>query len=388
MKKDVSGVATNDMGNVFIWSAFKYYMNLPEDSLIVFSPVKYWKAQHLIQKKFMGGFAFNRQHFHAPTAACVMCAWWSNEDDRMTDKIELEAFDIRDGKLVNEGKVSVKQIFSLFSEKYFDNRQFPDDTNDGIYCGLDGKEKPDGRVCAIYNKNIVGYCSAHASGFDNPRLTAQISIGTRFNGNGFAVRSDNFVEKLPLLAAARYTDNFSDWKVMSMVMKSGDKAEQYHADIASGKLDKFLCQCLIWTGLTHYAHMRSLNGSDGRFYRNELCFDNLGDKTTLARRKLEEFISNGYQLSDEEKALFDKWNDILEKVKDTDEYIPKFTYGLYQIDEEINIKVQQGVKKDGSPNMVTKYGDLNNLIKDLKLMLKDYYLNNIVETLFEYEFLK
>lgn len=86
--------------------------------------------------------------------------------------------------------------------------------------------------------------------------------------------------------------------------------------------------------------------------------------------------------------MFDKWDAILEKVHETDEYNPAFTYGLYQIDEEINIKVQQGVKKDGSPNMVTKYGDLNNLIKDLKGMVKAYYLGNLVDTLFEYEFLK
>ena len=33
-------------------------------------------------------------------------------------------------------------------------------------------------------------------------------------------------------------------------------------------------------------------------------------------------------------------------------------------------------------------GDLNNLIKDLKGMLKQYYLHNLVDTLFEYEFLK
>lgn len=38
--------------------------------------------------------------------------------------------------------------------------------------------------------------------------------------------------------------------------------------------------------------------------------------------------------------------------------------------------------------MVTKYGDLNNLIKDLKGMVKTYYLNNLVDALFEYEFLK
>ena len=52
MKKEVSGTATNDMGNAFIWSAFKYFLRQPTDSYVVFSPVKYWKVQHLIDKKF------------------------------------------------------------------------------------------------------------------------------------------------------------------------------------------------------------------------------------------------------------------------------------------------------------------------------------------------
>ncbi|MGM9952212.1 MAG: hypothetical protein ACI32Q_02380 [Intestinibaculum porci] len=48
MKKEVKGVASNEMGNAFIWSAFKYFLRQPTDSYIVFLPVKYWKAQHLI----------------------------------------------------------------------------------------------------------------------------------------------------------------------------------------------------------------------------------------------------------------------------------------------------------------------------------------------------
>ena len=390
MRREVQGVATNDMGNVFIWSAFKDYLRQPTDSYVVFSPVKYWKAHHIINKKFLNGFAFNRQHFHAPTAALIMCALWSNENDNYTKSIKLTAYNIIDGSLSEEGKVDVKQVFTTFSDKMFDTRTFDDDVSSAFVVGFDGTEtanKPTG-ITPILNDNIIGYMLVSGNGFDNPRLSAVLTSIGIYKGHGFYVRKDSFVDKLPMFVASRYTDNYNNWKIMSMVMKSGDKAEQYYADVAAHKLDKFLCQCLIWTCMTHYSHMRSLHGSDGRFYRNELCFDNLDGKTTLARKKLEEFIANGYELSDEERALFDKWGAILQKVHDADEYNPEFTYGLYQIDEEINIKVQQGVKKDGTPNMVTKYGDLNNLIKDLKGMLKNYYLNNLVDTLFEYEFLK
>ena len=93
MKKEISGTTTNDMGNVFIWSAFKYFLRQPTDSYIVFSPVKYWKSQHLINKKFMGGYAFNRRHFHTNIDACIMVAYWSNEEAKITE-LNIDAIDL------------------------------------------------------------------------------------------------------------------------------------------------------------------------------------------------------------------------------------------------------------------------------------------------------
>ena len=51
MKKEVGGTVSNDLGNAFIWSAFKYYLREDTDSYIVYSPVKYWKAQHLVNEE-------------------------------------------------------------------------------------------------------------------------------------------------------------------------------------------------------------------------------------------------------------------------------------------------------------------------------------------------
>lgn len=384
MKKEVSGAATNDMTNAFIWSAFKYFLRQPTDSYIVFSPVKYWKGQHLISKKFLGGFAFNRLHFHAKTNACVMCAYWSNEEDKYTSELELKAVNLVDGQPVEEGLIKVKAVNNLFSDTLFDNRPFADDTKDGIFVGLDGKERENGCVDGVFNSNIIAYCSAHAFGFDNPRLTGQIHTTTRYNGHGFYVRDDNFMEKLPMFAASRYTDHYNDWKVMSMIMKSGDKAIQYEADVKQGKLDVFLFKTLFWTCMSHYPHMRSLEGSDKRLYINQLCFDG----NTLAKSKYDEFISNGYTLTEEEQILWDKMQHLLEMVKECEEYKSHFKYGLYQIDEEINIKIQTGVNSDGTPKLDYKYGDLNNLIKSIKALAKEYYVNNLVDKLFEYEFLK
>ena len=98
MKDDIRGLdmrhtVTNDLGNVFIWSAFKYYLRQPTDSYIVFSPVKYWKAQYLVNKSFIDGYAFNRRHFHTDIDACVMVALWANVEKQL-DEINLKAFNI------------------------------------------------------------------------------------------------------------------------------------------------------------------------------------------------------------------------------------------------------------------------------------------------------
>ena len=141
---------------------------------------------------------------------------------------------------------------------------------------------------------------------------------------------------------------------------------------------------MFWTCLSHYPHLRSLYGSDGRLYINELCFD--GD--TLAMQTMQNFIKKGYKLTDTENDLLSEFNEILEAVKLTDEYNKNFKYGLYQIDEEINIKIEQGINANGKPKMAFKYGGLNNQIKAFKLKVKEYYKTNLVDTLFEYEFLK
>lgn len=385
MKKKIGGAASNDMANAFIWSAFKYFLRQPSDSYVVFSPVKYWKTQQLVKRQYGRGYALNKLHFHAPTPACITCIHWINEEDCETDEITLGAYDLDENRrLVNQGNIIVRKAFKKFSEEFYEGQQ-DSDTKDGILCGLDGKEKKKGRIAKTYNKNIVGYMVCHKFGLDNPRLSSCLLVAGRFDGNGFYLRKNNYLEKLPLFAATRYPDHFNDWKVMSMVMKSADKAEKYLDDARSGVLDIYLHRVLFWVCMSHYPHMRSLKGSDGRDYLNELCFEN----NTLAKKEWNKFLKNsGYEMTDEEKNLEVKMKRLLKDIKSCDEYKSEFKYGLYQIDEEINVKIQKGVNPDGSPKMVFKYGDLNNLIKEIKALSRDYYKKNLVETLFEYELLK
>ena len=73
MKNEVKGVAKNDLANLFIWSGFEKYLRYETDSYVLFSPVKYFKSQNLVNKNFQKGFIFNRKYFHVGASAlsCV-----------------------------------------------------------------------------------------------------------------------------------------------------------------------------------------------------------------------------------------------------------------------------------------------------------------------------
>ncbi|MBT1035132.1 hypothetical protein KJY78_02020 [Canibacter sp. lx-45] len=311
MKKEVKGTATNDLGNVFIWSAFKYYLRQPTDSYIVYSPVKYWKAQHLVNQKFLDGFAFNRKHFHTNTDAMIMCALWSKEE-LSQDILDLEAYNIdKEGKLLPENKVLVKRIFSTYSQYYFDKRQFSDDKNNGLQLGLNGKEYEGKtkRITSLFNSNILGYMAVYSSGFDNPDLHSTLIRAGRYDGHGFFLRSDNFLEKLPMFAASRYITYNRHWTQRANIMKSADGSERFNKAVSNNKIEQELLKILLFTTLETQNHMRSLYGSDGRFYRNELSLDN-SNGDTLATVKLAKLKQNP-----KETALFEQWQKVLSEAK-------------------------------------------------------------------------
>jgi hypothetical protein len=276
MKKDIKGKvrgqASNDKGNAFIWSGFKYYLRQPTDSYIVFSPVKYWKAQHLIKKQFIQGFAYNRRHFHTNIDACIMCALWANVDDTDISEFSLTGYDIdvATGALSEYPKpLPIKRIDKTFSSIYYDKRNFSDkDKTDGILTEGDGLEARNGQKCRVaplYNENILCYMVADSSGFDNPDLSSSILVGARYNGNGFFVRKDNYLEKLPMFCASRYITYNRTWTERARIMKSADGATFFTRDVARGKLKQFLLKCLLFTCLEMQNHMRTFTGSDGGF---------------------------------------------------------------------------------------------------------------------------
>lgn len=382
MKKAVKGTVSNDLGNVFIWSGFRYFLRQPTDSYVVYSPVKYWKVQHLISKRFLGGFAFNRRHFHTNIDACIMCALWANIDDVVTEEIRLSGYDIgEDGIKAMPTPLPVKRIHTSYSKKFYDKRAVPGDTADGILLAHDGLEVVRNikkRLTPLYNTDMLGYMVADTSGFDNPDLHACLLVAGIFNGNGFFLRKDNYLEKLPMFCAARYITYNREWTERARIMKSGDGADRFNRDVANGKLEQFLLKCLLFTCTEMQNHMRTFTGSDGRFYRNELCFDGTNGET-IALRDIQ-----GLAVNDKEKTLIQQWDKVLEYARVSDGYDSSLTYGVYQIMKELDTShVDETTGATVWDNV-----ELHTALAGLKMLVKDYYNSEIVPVLFEYEFLK
>ncbi len=275
--------------------------------------------------------------------------------------------------------LDLKRIFKTYSSEYFDKRKF-NDTPGGILCGLNGTEHygRTRRVRPVQNENIVGYMAVYSSGFDNPDLHSSLLTCGRYDGNGFFLRSDNYLEKLPLFAASRYITYNSEWTERARIMKSADSADRFHADVKSGKLDKFLLKTLLFTVLEMQNHMRTFTGSDNRFYRNELCFDTTNGET-LASQDIQKLNFNS-----KEKELMELWKKILKYAKTTDGYDKTLTYGVYQIADELNTYDTDPITKTRNYHCL----ELQSYLSSLKPKVRDYYNSEIVPVLFEYEFLK
>ena len=381
MKLHVKGTATNELGNAFIWSAFEYYLRQPTDSYVVYSPVKYWKAQHLINKRFIQGYGFNRRHFHRKQNACIMCALWSYEDAKELETLNIQGYEIDSNNHINYvTDLRIEKIHTMYSAVYFDKRRF-DDKQNGIVCEKNGYEKftkNSIRVKPVWNENIIGYMAVYSSGFDNPDNMSTLVRAARYDGNGFYLRQDNYLEKLPMFAASRYVTYNRSWTERGRIMKSADGSDSFFRDVRNGKLSQFLLKCLLFTVLEPQNHMMSFKGSDGRDYINELTLDTSAHDT-LASRDIDKLICNEC-----EKALIKQWCKVLEDAKQTAKYDCKTTYGLYQIKQELN----ESFIDEKTGNKRYKYPSLNGNIQSLATMVKQYYLQEIVPVLFEYKFLK
>ncbi len=355
--------AVSDISNLFIWSAFNFYLKDKTDSYIVFSPIKHWKSVGITTKfSIKDGFLFNRKHFHA-TPSAISCLLFSNEPSSATSKC-LKCYDIVDDKLLVDTSIVVKICNTPMSNLY-DTRKFDTDEKTTIYCERSGQlTTRERRINPLNNNNIVGYLRANGFGFDANSLNLT-RVGL-YNANGFYLRSDNYLTKLPLFCAKMFPQD--KWYEKDVYFTTADGGDRYTRD------NDFLKSCLIYTCLSRYNKCLSFNGSDGRFYRNELCFH----KDALANVDLKKF-----KLDADEKELLEVWGRVLDKAEKTGKMVGSFTYGPYQIEQEINTFVKT---EDGKN--VYDYPELNSELNTLKVLLKKYYTTHIREKMFEYELVK
>lgn len=369
MKKEISGPILNELTNRFIWSGYKYYLRQPTDSYVLFSPVKYFKTCGLSNKKFVKGYLFNRAHFHASPSA-IACILWENIDE-IYDNIELPAYNLdMDGNLRFEANRNIKKAYKPFSKGLYDKRKFIEDTEDGVCCNLDGTEhisEKGVRVKKIYNSNILGYIRASSFNFD--ALSKQLLRCGEYDANGFFVRDDNYMDKLPLWVAKNIP--LERWYDKDIYATTADAKDIYIKD------KEFLKSCFIYACLSNQNKCLSFIGSDGRYYKNELCFD----KDTIASKE----ISN-IKFDTDEQKLIDLWYKILDKARSTGKCNDNWTYGVYQITKEINTSYKEGTGKN--ERTIYDYPELNGDLETLRTLLKKYYKSHITDKMFKYELIK
>lgn len=365
--------SSQELSNLFIWSGLKYYLRQETDSYIVFSPVKYFKSIHLVKKQMLKGFAFNRKHFHA-SESVISCILWTNVNDANNEAWTLEIVDIDDNDIiVSNGFLTVKKVYKTLAEsikKLVD----PNDIETNVCCASDGTPEvymlTKGRK-PVYNDNIIGYyvVGGYAVAPINRYLVRcnwKSGIGKTMGNH---LRISNYNEILPLFCAKMYPQE--KWYEKDVYFTTSDGGDAYTQD------KDFLKSCLIYTCLSNQNKCLTFDGSDGRHYQNELCFD----ASTLASKDLAKM-----SLDSEEQALMDLWYKIVAEAKLTANYKPKWTYGVYQITKELNTFTIVGTGKN--KKKVYDYPVLNGDLDTLRTKLKMYYKTHITEKMFKYELLK
>lgn len=372
-KKDIRKLneqrgAAREVLNLFIWSAFKYYLRQPTDSYIVFAPVKYFKSIWLVKKEFIKGFAFNRKHFHA-SPSLTSCVLWGNTDADNNEWI-LETYDIANNELSRIDDLVVKKIYNGIAE-YNDRRKFRDDIVSNIVCLPNGYQKTDWfhrKRIAINNSNIIAYMVTIGNSIDAKhryltRMPYYVGIEQSF---GYYLRRDNYLNKLPIFCAKLYPQD--EWYETDVYFNTSDKGNMYECD------SYLLKSCLIYVCLSYDNKCRSIIGTNGVIYQNELCFDG----NSVAALDLVQM-----NLDESDKEIISIWENVLSIAKSKDEYDSRLRYGIWQIDTDINLSW-----KDEFGDRIYKYPELNGYILALKNRLKQYYKEKICNLLFKYELIK
>ena len=315
--------------NQFIWSWFKYYLRQQTDQAIIYSPIKYWKSQNLVDKKFIRWYICNREHFNA-NEWWISLIHWENIDT-INEELQFQS-DLGDRKLkkihstILENAESWENWYACFTSLWITPnplRWFLIQNWDYIFKTL--KNKP------------------------------------------YWLNNENVLQQLPLRVANCY--ECEDYTEKDVIMKSADWWNKYQED------SEFLKSCFIWACISQ----RNKCISDWNL-KNELCFkQNTQADEILIKQNLDK----------EDMYLINLRTIVLNEAKNKEEYNDKRSYWLYQLDHDINLMIWTWTfDKTWKEKMAPKYLVLDSKIKQLKEWLKNYYRTKIKNKLFEYELLK
>ena len=355
-----------DLLNQFVWSFEKYFMRDENDYYILFAPVKYWKSVGLMQKIFINGFLANRGNFKAQESS-VLVALWKNDQDNETESITVTAKEIwRDNKKWGTGKgaavidvpedailkdvkhVTIKKVYKTLGEYY--SKKLKTDVLSKIATGYDGKEVPlKSYGKPVYNDNILAVIEA--SGFGTTPQDIRMTRIAIYHGRGSQVRTNNYAEQTALFVAKQYPQK--NWYERDIYYTTADKGDLYTEDT------DFLRKATLWTCISQKNHCLSFDGSDGKFYSNEMCLD----ENSLVRKELVEQEKYG-KLDRADLMLLGVFDELLELAKNTQEYNPKYNYGTYQIELDINTSY-----KDGNDKKIFNNEKVNTKLKEIKTRL-------------------
>lgn len=329
MKQDkkVRGKASVDLANKFIWSGLKWFF----DYYVIYSPIKYWKSQHLMDKKFLEGCIANRADFHATEAGISIISWKNEDTDNENITLQAVVNDETKDIVVKKIHTGIGKILPAVNERNYDV----------IYTSYSGT--PDRKHGQL---NSSGAGSGNAGGVS------------------YCLVNNELKKRLPLFAANCYT--CKDYTEKEVIMKSGDGGTAYQND------NDFLEDCFLWCCLTDKNKCWSDSSK-----QNEMALEQ--------NSKADQIVDlTGYRFD-----LIRSWRNVLGLAEACDEYNSNLKYGLAQIINDLNISEETGmVDKNGKPKLRKKYGNLDEIIKSFKEELKVFYSTYIEPKLFEYELLK
>lgn len=193
--------------NLFIWSAFKYFLRQPTDTYILFSPIKYWKSQHVIDKTFTRGYICNRSNFNASEGGIVLIEWQNKNDSNECLYVESDLGDRKIYKIrKNPSELLVDSTANTAIAWLFNLSNIPKADNGKLVNDIEA---------------YAAYCKVQKP---------------------YKLAEDNILAQVPLWLANCY--EYADYTEREVIMKTADGGKAYYDDI------QFIYKCFLWAGLS------------------------------------------------------------------------------------------------------------------------------------------